>query len=459
MQSFKTKSALVAAVAAVLASACAVAGGEQNGDNQRGGKGHDHGPNWPNIKHFPRGGHVRGDAVTVGPRPLYLVDQMTDGPLKDELEACADEPVRRTDFSITHRGAPLQFPEHTLEAYLAGSRMGAGVLECDVTFTSDGALVCRHGYNDLHTTTNITATPLESSCRTPFSPAEFDAAGKRTKAAVALCITPDITLAQFRTLRGKMDASNANALTASEYLGGTAEWRTNLYSTTGTLLSFEEHIELAKRLGLKHTPELKEASADLVAKVFGSQEKYALALAAQLQDADVRSRDAYPQSFNPNDVLTWVTKTPYKQAVFLFDWNNAAKIPAMAGLDGKAITTREAQLQFLRDLRKAGVKIVAPSISVLLTVENGRVVASQWAKDYKALGFDIITWSFERTDLRKGAAGVGGYYAFDPSGDAIKTDGDMYLALDALARDVKVIGVFSDWPGTVSYYASCTNQK
>jgi glycerophosphoryl diester phosphodiesterase len=31
----------------------------------------------------------------------------------------------------------------------------------------------------------------------------------------------------------------------------------------------------------------------------------------------------------------------------------------------------------------------------------------------------------------------------------------MYLALDALARDVKVIGLFSDWPATVSYYASC----
>ena len=31
----------------------------------------------------------------------------------------------------------------------------------------------------------------------------------------------------------------------------------------------------------------------------------------------------------------------------------------------------------------------------------------------------------------------------------------MYQALDALAQDVGVIGVFSDWPATVSYYASC----
>ena len=37
-----------------------------------------------------------------------------------------DGPFYRTDFSIGHRGAALQFPEHTKEAYEAGARMGAG---------------------------------------------------------------------------------------------------------------------------------------------------------------------------------------------------------------------------------------------------------------------------------------------------------------------------------------------
>ncbi|HEY0674967.1 MAG TPA: hypothetical protein VGD25_02040, partial [Immundisolibacter sp.] len=71
------------------------------------------------------------------------------------------------------------------------------------------------------------------------------------------------------------------------------------------------------------------------------------------------------------------------------------------------------------------------------------------------LGFDIITWSFERADLRKGASQAGFYYAFDPSGAAIRKDSDMYLALDVLARQVGVRGIFSDWPGTVTYYANC----
>jgi glycerophosphoryl diester phosphodiesterase len=31
--------------------------------------------------------------------------------------------------------------------------------------------------------------------------------------------------------------------------------------------------------------------------------------------------------------------------------------------------------------------------------------------------------------------------------------------LDVLARGVGVLGVFSDWPGTVTYYANCMGLK
>src|SRR5262245_8086087 len=102
--------------------------------------------------------------IQVGPRPFYLVDGMDEGKLKDKLSQCKDGPFRRTDFSIGHRGAALQFPEHSKEAYNAGARMGAGIVECDVTFTKHGDLVCRHGQNDLHTTTNILVTPLAATC-------------------------------------------------------------------------------------------------------------------------------------------------------------------------------------------------------------------------------------------------------------------------------------------------------
>lgn len=111
----------------------------------------------------------RHAGIQVGPRPDWLVDDMDDGPLKDRLQQCENKPMGRTDFSIGHRGAPLQFPEHTMESYVAAAKMGAGIVECDVAFTADRELVCRHAQNDLHTTTNIVTIPeLNAKCTQPL---------------------------------------------------------------------------------------------------------------------------------------------------------------------------------------------------------------------------------------------------------------------------------------------------
>jgi glycerophosphoryl diester phosphodiesterase len=402
------------------------------------------------------------ESIQVGQRPLYLVDGMDDGPLKRRLLQCKDGPFRKTDFSIGHRGAALQFPEHTQESYVAAARQGAGIVECDVTFTKDGKLVCRHAENDLHTTTNILSTPLAGTCIKPFTPAMIDASGKVVMAASAECRTSTLSLDEFKSLRGKMDASNPAARSVAEYQGGTASWRTDLYTGRGTLLSFRESIELNQALDVKHTPELKGGDADTIKQVFGSQENYALAFAAELRAARVKPRDVWPQSFNVEDVLTWIGKTEYgRQAVYLLDYNATDPVndiviqPPYDQMDRSA---------YFRMLKQRGVKIIAPPIPALLAVNaNGRVVPSQLAKDLKSMGFDIITWTIERSDLRKGAAATAGnptyYFDFDPSNAAIRKDSDLYTALDVLARDVKILGIFSDWPATVTYYANCMGLK
>ena len=137
------------------------------------------------------------DVVELGPRPLYLVDAMREGELKDTLMGCMGQEPRRTLFSIGHRGAPLQFPEHTVESNVAAARMGAGILECDVAFTADQELVCRHAQDDLHTTTDILLTDLARKCTQPFTAATPEGG------ATAECRTSDITLAEFRTLQGQ----------------------------------------------------------------------------------------------------------------------------------------------------------------------------------------------------------------------------------------------------------------
>lgn len=378
-----------------------------------------------------------GEGVQLGPRPFYLVQGMDEGKLKDRLLQCENGPFYRTDFSIGHRGAALQFPEHTRESYEAGARMGAGIVECDVTFTKDGELVCRHAECDLHTTTNIVATPLNAQCTVPWS-----GPGSAPK-----CCASDLTLADFKTLRGKMDAGNPTAATAEGYLGGTAAWRTDLYTGRGTLMTHAESIALIRRLGGKFTPELKSGDPARIQAVFGSQANYAQKLIDEYKAAGIDPQDVWPQSFNKEDVLYWIEHEPRfgRQAVFLDGIDPTANPPIP-----------RLSLDELKALKQQGVKIIAPPMFALLAVDSrGNIVPSEYAGDIKSLGFDIIAWTFERSDLRRGASAAGFYYLFDPEGRAVQKDSDMYKALDVLARKVGILGIFSDWPATVTYYANC----
>jgi glycerophosphoryl diester phosphodiesterase len=386
------------------------------------------------------GQKVRDESVQLGPRPFYLVEGLEDGKLKHRLKKCQNGPFHRTAFSIGHRGAALQFPEHTKEAYQAGARMGAGILECDTTFTQDGELVCRHAECDLHTTTNIVTTPLNAKCSVPWAP------GVTPK-----CCTSDLTLAEFKSLTGKMDASDPSATTAEGFLGGTPSWRTDLYTGRGTLMTLKESIALNERNGVKHTPELKSGDPGRIKAIFGSQANYAQKMIDELRAAGVDPKNVFAQSFNKEDILYWIKHEPEfgEQAVYLdsIDPTVTPPIPRLT-------------LDELKQLKKQGVKIFAPPLFALLEVNaEDKIVPSQYAKDIKGLGFKIITWTFERADLRKGAAFAGFYYLFDPQGKAVKTDSDMYKALDALARKVGIIGIFSDWPATVTYYANCMGLK
>ena len=378
--------------------------------------------------------------IQVGQRPYFLTADMVLSPLKDKLQSCANGPFTKTDFSIGHRGAALMFPEHTKESYEAAARMGAGIVECDVTFTKDKALVCRHAQNDLHTTTNILATPLAAKCTKGFTPHDPVA----NTPASAECRTSDITLAEFKTLRGKMDAANTKAKNVAEYMAGTANWRTDLYSgpTSGTLMTHAESIALFTRLGVKMTPELKSASVNMPFDGF-SQENYAQKMIDEYKAANVPAARVFAQSFNKSDVMYWVKNEPAfgKQAVFLDSAEKAADLPSLTKL---------------QSYKKDGIQIVAPPIFALLDTQDGKLVASSYAKNAKQAGLGIITWSLERSGVL--ANGNPGWY-YQTVAPLIKREGDTMQVLDVLAKDVGIIGILSDWPATVTYYANCMGLK
>jgi glycerophosphoryl diester phosphodiesterase len=376
--------------------------------------------------------------VQLGPRPFYLVEDMDDGELKAALQECSRGPFYKTDFSIGHRGAALQFPEHTKESYQAAARMGAGIIECDVTFTSDRELVCRHSQCDLHTTTDILARPeIAAKCRQPFTPAD----PLTGKPASAMCCTSDITLAEFKSLCGKMDAYDASATTVAQYLKGTADWRTDLYASCGTVMSHKESIELFKALGTKMTPELKAPGVAMPFQGEYTQQQFAQQMIDEYLAAGVDPRNVFVQSFDLRDIKYWLERDPRfgHQAVFLDPRVEfpAAYADAVANMDA---------------LAAQGVKIVAPQMSALLMLDaDHNIVPSEYAIAARRAGLKIIAWSLERSGPLK--TGGDSYYA--TVADVIDNDGDMMNVLHVLAHDVGVIGVFSDWPATVTYYANC----
>jgi len=373
-----------------------------------------------------------------GPRPSYLIDRMADGALKDKLLSCAGQEASQSLFSIGHRGAPMQFPEHTVESNIAAARMGAGILECDVTFTEDLELVCRHAQNDLHTTTNILATSLAETCVQPFTPADGD-----TKAA-AECRTSEITLEEYRTLTPKMDAADSTATTVDAYLDGTADWRTDLYSIApASIMTHAESIELFRSLGAAFTPELKSPSVEMPFNGF-TQEDYAQKLVNEYKDAGIPASDVWLQSFNLEDVLYWIKAEPEfgAQAVYLMDEYD---------IEGYSPMDASTWPNSMAELKQMGVNYIAPPTWMLVTLDGQEIVPSELAIQAKAAGLDIITWTIERS----GPLVRGGGWYYQSIGDITDNDGVMYEYIDALAQDVGVVGIFSDWPATVTYYANC----
>jgi glycerophosphoryl diester phosphodiesterase len=98
-----------------------------------------------------------------------------------------------------------------------------------------------------------------------------------------------------------------------------------------------------------------------------------------------------------------------------------------------------------------GVNYIAPPMWMLVTAEGGEIVPSAYAKEAKAAGLGIISWTAERSGLLKDG---GGWY-YQSVGDVIDNDGDVFTLLNVLHEDVGIVGLFSDWPATTTYYANC----
>ncbi|KAF4120396.1 glycerophosphoryl diester phosphodiesterase [Geosmithia morbida] len=391
-------------------------------------------PVWPSKSH-------KEWRIDLGPRPGFLVDDMDEGPLKNKLGQCLNDPtpLRSSPWVVAHRGGGTLFmPEHSMQSLMTGVRTGAGVLECDVSFTQDRELVCRHSQCDLHFTTDILQRPeLAAKCSEPFTPA------RDGKDASAKCCTSDITVAEFKTLCANMEGENTNATTIEEYHPSTPNWRTDLYATCGETITLEEHIETVKSLGLLHTPELKTPEIPMPFQGNYTQKIYAQQLIDTYRKHEVPADQVYPQSFLYDDILYWMANEPEyaRQALFLDSYGDTAE-------------TFPAAVSNLTNYAADGLNYIAPPIVYLVTAKDGKMVPSEYAIEAKKLGLKILPWTMERSGPLAFVKDNGDYY-YQYFADAVHKDGDMYTLIDLMYRKIGIVGLFSDWTATLSFYANC----
>lgn len=369
---------------------------------------------------------------------LKTINKMEDGVLKDKLLSCSENPFIKTDFTIGHRGARLKFPEHTVESYKAAAMMGAGMLECDVTFTKDKELVCRHSQCDLHLTTNILEIPqLSKQCTEQFQSAEFNKDGFLDKKASAKCCTTDITLKEFKTLSGKIESGNRNAKTIKEYMEVNSTLYPNMYLNRGRLVSHIESIELFNSLGVKMIPEIKVAKVKMPFDGIFSQEEYIQKVINEYKGKGIDSKNVFIQSSNLNDILYLLSdeRDFSKQAVYLY---------SRQGIKDNS----------LENIFELGVRYIGSPLWLLLKLENKVIVPSNYAKVASKVGLKAIAWTFSTPDSLLLSNQGGGWY-YQSIKDNIHNEGDMIIALDVLNKDVGITSIFTDFPAITNYYYNC----
>ncbi|GAA2664525.1 glycerophosphodiester phosphodiesterase family protein [Nonomuraea recticatena] len=134
---------------------------------------------------------------------------------------------------IGHRGAAGHRPEHTAGSYELAVAMGADWIEPDLVPTKDHVLVVRHE-NDISSTTDVSRHPEFKGRRTTKVIDGLEVTG---------WFTEDFTLAELKTLR------------AVERLPELRR-RATVYDGVHEVMTFQEVLDLAEMLSLRHGREV-----------------------------------------------------------------------------------------------------------------------------------------------------------------------------------------------------------
>jgi hypothetical protein len=95
-------------------------------------------------------------------------------------------------------------------------------------------------------------------------------------------------------------------------------------------------------------------------------------------------------------------------------------------------------------------------VLVKARAHSRQITPSQYTARARQAGFDLISWTTERSGpIVENVLEGGDTFYYQTTLDALSNDGDILRTIDVLAQDVGIIGLFWDWPATTTFYANC----
>ena len=447
------------------------------------------------------------DEVTFGPRPWYLADNLkiddaltyvdtTAGQvLTDEQKASrktklttlaskmtfdqCKPPFKRSAKSMSFGGASMQFPSHTNESYTAAVRMGAGALSCQIAFTRDTTpasvqtrAVCRDAVCDLAHTTDILAhATLRNKCT-------------YLQGSHPVCCVTSLTADEYDNLVAILPTfGDSSAATIDQYAASvqrTEAWRTTVYQDGACFkpMFVRDFIKFAQTNNVTMLPELLDGDYSMITSADTPAEAAQL-LAAAFNGVD--SQYVFPQSTNVEHVKSWLSSASaytLTNAVYRFHeagdhtWNStyahhfeellALENPIRYASTGLQELLQTAEWGIGGDLQASEVTTFFQEhcIGIFAGTLESWTFYSRSPRPHGLDGANVQTqlgatlhenkdWAKLYLNATKDVA------SSEDLERVMRKDADIILLLDALFEVVKVQGVYSEWPSTVSHYINC----
>mmetsp|Transcript_18575 Transcript_18575/g.30188 ORF Transcript_18575/g.30188 Transcript_18575/m.30188 type:complete len:581 (+) Transcript_18575:107-1849(+) len=422
--------------------------------------------------------------------------------------------------TYAHRGAALVAPEESLMGYKIAKESGAGFIECDASVTKDGELVCRHSTCDLHFTTDIIENHrnMLSRCSVPFQPSV-----NGSDAQLMCCTYDFPLDELKKLCGIMESTMNTSATTLDQFLLGPPGFRSNPLPSYGdptscqNLVAFREYLKYARKEGLNVIPELKDTGEPRVERFLRREletDIYALAnefsrqildhgFEPKVEETDWNNVGKYGgitimQTFDRRIASHWKRHESSADIRVEFMWKSY-RPKSVTNLTCTSLSDC-GTFDILSGLAADGVDIFGPPIRLLVQNSSHHILEkSSAAEAYTNLirssskrnkgreeggatasMFPALTsWSLERSgcDVERSSSssssasdlyspqvqpaqiGPCGYYYDSVENAAVFSEPDVLLVLDVLFREVGIIGLFSDFPASVSTFVNCVLDK